>query len=122
MPTNRVPISRPLRTPRFTPAALEAFRKMKRLARECSCPPRDWDGEYWNRTPCAACDAWWEQHHILRVELKTKRWEIPCIEAPDTVSGYPEGSYKAKKFKPDLEGQARYRELEAALQSDLQKC
>jgi hypothetical protein len=106
MPTNRTPIHRPPRTPRFTPAALDAFRQMLRLERECCCEPIDWDKEYWNHKQCAACDQWWEQHSVLRKELQTKPWQWPCVERPGAGS--------------DLEAQARYRELEAALEPSAQ--
>jgi hypothetical protein len=96
---------------KLTPAALAAFRKMRKLERQCTCPEIDWAGEYWKRQRCAACDAWWEQHSILHEEMHCAIWQWPCVENPNAVSPYPEGSFAAKNWKPDLEAQARYRLL-----------
>lgn len=114
MPTNRRPIPRPPRTPRFTAAALEAFKQMRQLKQECTCEPIDWDGKYWDHEECDACKKWTEQKRILHRELQLKPWER-TVQHPNAVSPYPEGSYKAKTWKPDHAAQERYRELEAAL-------
>jgi len=66
MPTNRVPIRRaPRLVPRFTDAALEAFREMQKLERQCCCPPRDWEGQYQPHLRCDPCNQWWDEHDIL---------------------------------------------------------
>src|SRR6516225_9870558 len=104
---------------KITPEALAAFRKMRELERQCTCPKTDWEGEYWKRPPpCWACDAWWEQHWVLHQALRCEPWEWPCVEHPDTVAPYPAGSPAAKNWKPDLEAQARYRALQTALAAE----
>jgi hypothetical protein len=116
MSTKRRPINRPRRDDRFTPAALEAFRKMRELEGRCRCKPRNWAGEYWKHKPCRACDEWWEQHAVLYAELRCKLWEFPCVEHPaDAASPYPKGSWADKNWQPDLDAQARYRALAEAL-------
>jgi hypothetical protein len=82
MPTKRTPIHRPPRNS-ITPAALEAFRKMQRLEKKCTCEEPDWDGEYWKREQCPACTQWWEQHSILWRELRLKSWQWPAYERPE---------------------------------------
>jgi hypothetical protein len=100
---------------KITPEALAAFRKMRELERQCTCPKTDWEGEYWKRPPpCWACDAWWEQHWVLHQALRCEPWEWPCVEHPDTVAPHPAGSPAAKNWKPDLAAQARYRTLQTA--------
>jgi hypothetical protein len=102
--------------PRFSDAAIEAFRKMRELEEQCTCEPRDWEGEYWKHRRCVACDAWWEQHAILADELDDiKLWQWPVVETPGAVPIYPEGSRAARIWKPDLEAQERWRALEQAL-------
>jgi hypothetical protein len=89
MATNRQPVRRPLQR-HITSEALAAFLRMKELDRECTCPPRDWSREnYWKHKPCAACDAWWDQHRIVHQELKCRPWEWPCIERPGGVLARP---------------------------------
>ena len=112
MTTKRTPV-RPSGRIKITPAAVAAFREMQKL--RCTCPPIDWAGKYWERPEeCAACKKWWEQHSILHDELKLEPWDWPAYEHPNARPPYPEGSPAAKSWKPDLEGQARYRMLKAA--------
>jgi hypothetical protein len=88
MLTNRVPIKRPRRAPsfpRFSDAALNAFREMQKLERK---------GQ-------AESPAFNDQHCILRKELHIKPWQFPGVQRPGTGN--------------DLEAQARYRLLEEAL-------
>lgn len=88
MPTNRVPIRRPPRTPRFprfTDAALAAFREIQKLERKGQAESPEWE----------------DQHRILRKELHIKPWQFPGVQRPGTGN--------------DMEAQARYQELEAAL-------
>jgi hypothetical protein len=127
MTTKRIPI-RPARRQIISDAALDAFEQMQALERKCRCPERDWDDwpghipnnndhahwESWYRE-CSACKTWSEQHKILHRALNLAPWQWPCIQSPDTVNPYPEGSYAAQRWAPDLEAQARYRELEQAL-------
>jgi hypothetical protein len=87
MPTNRTPIRRPRREPRFprfTDAALAAFREMQKLER------KDQDSPEWH-----------DQQSILLRELHIKPWQFPGVQRPGTGN--------------DLEAQARYRLLEEAL-------
>ena len=84
MTTKRTPIGHPPRD-RYTPAALEAFRKMVVLENKCTCTD---DGE----EPCAVCDQWWAQNSILCNELWLKPWQFPAVEAPGTVSPYDRDS------------------------------
>jgi hypothetical protein len=111
MGTKRVPINRPARM-EITNEAIRLFEAMDRI--ECTCVPRDWDGEYWTHMPCPGCDRWWKLHSKLHRELGCKPWEWPCIQHPDTVSGYPEGSEAYKRWKPDLEAQELWQALDAA--------
>ena len=92
--------------------AVRLFREMCEI--ECTCEPIDWGGRYWERVQCAACDEWWRLHSLLHKELGAKLWEWPCIQHPEAVSCFPEGSPAAKAWKPDLEAQARWLALEAA--------
>jgi hypothetical protein len=87
---------------------------MRNLETLCSCDPIDWEGAYWKRQLCPACEVWWEHHSILHDELRLRPWEWPAIETPGALPCYPEGSPAALAWKPDLEAQARYRALEKA--------
>ena len=67
MPTNRVPLRRPRREPRFprfSDAALNAFREMQKLERK----GHDWRNE----------------HDILLRELGIKPWQFPAVQRPGT--------------------------------------
>ena len=52
--TRRVPLAR-RSAAQITPAAMEAFRRIRSLEAQCTCLPRDWEGEYWKHEPCPAC-------------------------------------------------------------------
>jgi hypothetical protein len=110
--TKRTPTSR-RRSPAISPRAVELFEAMREL--ECECEPIDWGGEYWNRETCAGCERWRELHGLLNRELRLRPWQFPAIEHPDAENPYPPGSPAAASWKPDLEAQARWRALEAAL-------
>src|SRR5689334_20251897 len=112
MTTNRTPIAHLRRRFIITPEAIAAFEAMRKLRRACTCEPIDWGGKYWESGPqCSSCQEWWRQHSILHHELKCKTWEWPCIEHPDSVTYFPEGSPAALAWKPDREAQARWRLL-----------
>jgi hypothetical protein len=116
MTTTRTPIRRTSRAAQITPKAIEAFRMMRRLETKCICEPIDWvtPDAYWKHEECVFCERWWDQYSILHDELKAEIWDWPCIQTPGAVTPYPEGSYAAEHWKPNLEGQARYRMLERA--------
>jgi hypothetical protein len=88
------------------------FRQMERL--ECTCPERDWSGEYWKHTPCAGCERWWELHSLLHDALSLRPFDWPAIESPDARNPYPAGSPAAVQWEPGREAQARYVALKAA--------
>jgi hypothetical protein len=114
MTTTRTPIGRPPIT-QITPKAIAAFREMQKLEPRCTCPPIDWDGKYWQQhDDCAACKQWRGQNSVLCDELHLAPWQWPAYQRPDAVAPFPEGSPAAKSWKPDLEGQERYRALERA--------
>jgi hypothetical protein len=104
MSTKRIPVNRPP-VVQITPAALAAFKAMRALEKQCSCPPRD-PVRYWEHQQCAACEAWRDQHAILWRELKCRPWEFPCIR-PDK-DGLPDNQWHRA-------ARQRYRALEAAL-------
>jgi hypothetical protein len=116
MSTKRTPINRPARQ-QIPPEALDIFRKMKTVEQrdDCRCEPRDWDGAYWDWTPCRSCEEWNALNAALCRPLKLRPWQFPAVEHPDAQCPYPAGSHAAAQWKPDLEAQARYRELENAL-------
>jgi len=109
--TRRVPITRTA-IPQITPRAIELFDALRRC--RCSCPPIDWEGEYWKRDRCAGCERWWDLHHDLHRELHCKPWHFPCVEDPDARSPYPEGSAAYAAHQPDLEAQTKWRALAKA--------
>jgi hypothetical protein len=113
MATKRTPIGRPPRS-QITPAAIEIFRRMQAVEAACTCEPVDWGGEYWNHRTCAACEEWWDAHSALWRELRKKPWQWPCVQHPAARCPYPEGSYAANQWGPNLEAQAMWRELDAA--------
>jgi hypothetical protein len=110
MTSKRTPINRPPRAT-ITPAALEAFRKMQRLERRCTCEEPDWDGAYWNQEQCPACEQWWAQHSILHGELRLRPWQWPAYRRPDGTESPPDS---AQDFEPDGGPVVRYRMLKQA--------
>jgi hypothetical protein len=131
MPTTRRPIGRGPSSPRITPAAIAAFRKLQQLEKSgvaCTCEPIDWAGEYWKLKPtCAACQQ--QQQQLAELEAviydelnpRLKLWET-FLENPAARSSspYPEGSYADLHWKnhPDLGAQARWRALEEAARKE----
>jgi hypothetical protein len=93
MTTTRRPVKREPRV-RITDAAIALFKTMQGL---------DW-----------GCKEWWDLHSLLHDELQRRPWQFPCIERPDSVSGYPEGSWADKNWRPDEEARETYGQLEAA--------
>jgi hypothetical protein len=74
--TRRTPIARRPGV-QITAAALEAFRRLRVLETQCTCPP--------DREPvCAACDEWWKMQGIIGRELALKPWHFPAIEHENT--------------------------------------
>jgi hypothetical protein len=61
--TKRVSINRPPRS-KFTPAALEAFCKMRTLENKCACKD--------DYNDCPACGQWWDLHKTLHGEFATQ--------------------------------------------------
>jgi hypothetical protein len=114
MPTKRTPIRRSMQR-RITPAAVELFKLMD--AQECTCPPRDWEGEYWKHEPCDGCEEWWRLHWELHRELGLGPHEIP-YRAPHEQNPYPTGSAAAehwrKKYAADTVEHERYAQLAEA--------
>ena len=113
MSTKRIPIHRPIRA-QIPLEALDLFREMKNV--ECTCPPIDWEGRYWERQGCPGCERWWDLHSRLAQILPGIRpWHWPVIESPRAQCPYPDGSCAAAQWRPNEAAQARWRELEAAL-------
>ena len=94
MPTNRTRRRRPQRTPAFTSAAINAFRRMQE--------------------PEISSEEWTAQQWIIHDELRLQPWER-AVQDPEATPPYPEGTYAFKNWKPDLEAQARWRALEEAV-------
>jgi hypothetical protein len=101
MNTKRTPFARPLRHP-ISETALEAFRLMRELEGKCTCPPRNWHGEYWKHQQCKACGDWWEQNSILHDALQLRPWQWPAVENPAAENPYSAGSPAAAHWKPKL--------------------
>jgi len=116
MPTRRIPIGR-TRKRVFTPEILAAFRHLVEIfeTSDCTCPPIDWEGKYWERGPiCAGCLAYDEAESELVGLLDLKPWER--LENPHMESPYPPDS-PAAKAKPDestQQGIALWHRLEKA--------
>ncbi len=74
---------------------------MEKLRTQCTCAPIDWDGEYWKREQCAACDEWFSHHSVLHDEVGAELWEWPCIYHPDARNPYPVNSHAAMEWDRD---------------------
>lgn len=117
MPTNRVPIAR-MRKRSFTPEAIEAFKRLVEVfdTSECSCPPIDWQGEYWRERPrCASCSAYAKAEGELLALLDLRPWEL--LKNPHRASCFPPGSPAAEaawKHPVNQAGRALWRKLEVA--------
>lgn len=112
MATKRTAINRAGHN-KITPAAIDAFKKMLALEEQCTCPPIDWAGKYWERPgrPCRACKKWKELHSILVHEPRLAPHQWPAYQRLDWETPYPAGSVAAERDKPDLGGQERFRAL-----------
>lgn len=99
MPTKRTPRHRPPKA-RFTPAALNAFRRMMELRDACTCAPDATED-------CSACTEWNAQERILHTELRLSPWET-AVQDPEVTSPYPKGTLGYEKWP---EAQARWRAL-----------
>ena len=111
--TRRVPLAR-RSAAQITPAAMEAFRRIRSLEAQCTCLPRDWEGEYWKHEPCPACDEWWTQQSMICRQLSLRPWHWPAVENPQAENPYPEGSAAAASWRPDAEARALWRVFEEA--------
>src|SRR5262249_33621980 len=108
----RKPLAHPVRTQMITPAAIRLFDQIRHV--RCTCPPIDWEGEYWKGRECPGCKRWWQLHNELHDELGGKPWEWPAIQDPEAQNPYP-AKYPAHwSWQPDREAQARWRLLAAA--------
>jgi hypothetical protein len=94
MATKRTPLRRSGQQRRITPEAVALFKEMEAL--ECTCPPRDWEGEYWKHEQCQGCDKWFDLHSRLHDEVGAQLWEWPCIRNRDDPNPYPENCYAAE--------------------------
>jgi hypothetical protein len=84
---------------------------MQQLA--CTCPPRDWAGEYWNTCPCPGCRERTGLEYQLHCELRLRPWET-AVEDPDARNPYPAGCRAHEAFRQDAGAVARWRALQAA--------
>jgi hypothetical protein len=74
-----------------------------------TCPPIDWDGEYWKQPECQACEKWWEQQTIIHRALNLPPYFWPCLKEP----AHRMARYRHANNSPAAI--ALYEELEAAL-------
>jgi hypothetical protein len=109
MSSKRKPLDRPPAL-QITLLAINLFTEMAAIS--CTCAPRDWDGKYWEHEQCAGCERWWELHGRLHDELRCRPWQWPCIEHPNSVCPYPEGSYAAQSWRPNEAARHMWRTLE----------
>ena len=96
---------------------------MRALAKQCTCEPRDWKADYWKHQPCAACEAWSEEHSKLIHALGLKPWQD--VTDPDAANPYPAGSAAADWFEKNRnpEAEALWRALDQAANGELNaKC
>ena len=121
MTTKRKKMRRGLKPPTtFTPEVIAAFRLME--SARCTCPPIDWDGEYWKRPPpCEGCEQWWDNHNLLHRALRLPPWQWPQYKSPGDECPYPAGCYAANHWhRRRAENPERF-ELYAALQAAADK-
>jgi hypothetical protein len=116
MSTKRISKNRQRRA-LFTPTALDAFRRIQQLYDECTCTERDWSpGKYKQWEQCPACDERSQLGTVIAKELNLPVWRwFPCVQHPNTVSPYPKDSDADKNWRPNLEAQQLYRDLEATI-------
>jgi hypothetical protein len=110
--TRRIRIERPLRQ-QITTAAMEAFHLIRSLETQCTCLPRDSEGEYWRHQQCPACAEWYAQQEILCRELSLPPWRWPAVEHPQAQNPYPAGS-PAAAWQPKEEARALWRLFDEA--------
>ena len=96
--TRRTPLARRPALARITPAALEAFRRLRVLEAQCTCLP---DGPPIRL--CVACDEWWAQQSTISHELALKPWLWPAVEHEGTG-----------EWRPNEEARALWRLFEEA--------
>jgi hypothetical protein len=87
----------------ITDAALRIYRKMRKLDRQCQCPPLPGsDGSV-----CPACEAWWQLNGELNAALGVGpiAW-LPSYEAPDDEV--------ERDYTPKQSGRDRFFKLEKA--------
>jgi hypothetical protein len=92
--TKRTPIRRPLRL-QISAEAVRLFNEMERV--ECTCAPRDWDGEHWEHVPCAGCERWWVLNSELCYALALPPGHWPAYANPRAESPYPPDHANAKR-------------------------
>ena len=109
MTTKRTPLARRQR-PRVTEAAVEAYRRMKQLALECTCPPPEAPtSPSWKyQPPCAACEEYDRLDAILHAELRARPWEIPCFQSEPPDADAPSAHWERLAYQ-------RYLALERAI-------
>jgi hypothetical protein len=108
--TKRTPIARQPAPSQVTPRALALFTELERAARA-----RNGDGCSITRhglcaADCPACEAWYDRHAELHVELRLKPWQWPCLP----LCPFPPGSAEAREWQPGGEQQALWEMLYAA--------
>ena len=87
---------------------------METLTGQGTCAPRDWQGKYWLHEPCAACEAWADEHAKLIDALRLTPWQD--VQDPDEPCPYPPDSAVAAIHENNrkLEAEALCRSLAAA--------
>jgi hypothetical protein len=75
----------------LTETAIEAYRTMKTLPDQCTCPPKtDPTAPGWKYVPpCAACEEYQRLEMRIHKELRCRPWEIPCIRSEPPDDGDP---------------------------------
>jgi hypothetical protein len=87
----------------ITSTALSIYRKMRKLDRQCRCPPL---GPDWLDNMCAACTQWWELNPQLNAALGVVGYWWPAYEPP--------ASECERDYKPRQAGIDRFNLLEKA--------
>ncbi len=101
MTAKRRPIRRLPRI-EITPEVLQAFRQLRTLQTQCSCPLPDQHGRrYYDK--CLACKAWWEQHTIIHRALQLPLYAWPCLKAPTDVHVSPSAVALAEVLQEALD-------------------